>query len=61
MLGQQNGTDSPTQFGEDSAKALLRDIIEKNDSQAAQLGAVFCKFFGASQGKFGASGATSGA
>jgi hypothetical protein len=37
---------SPSQFGDDSARALLRDIIEANPAKAGDLGAIYQQFFG---------------
>jgi hypothetical protein len=37
---------SPSQFGDDSARALLSDIIEANPAKAGDLGAIYQQFFG---------------
>ena len=40
-----------SQFGDDSAKLLLRDITVKNQPQAAQLTALYQKYFGPEEGQ----------
>lgn len=37
---------SPSQFGDDSARTLLSDIIAANPAKAGDLGAIYQQFFG---------------